>query len=94
MIKIEKTDEVLEYKNFYFANVSRVLYNGVHFGWYYEDKDAGKSWYTIFFDDSIPEDLLKLPEDCHYGEDCIYCHKIEDVEYVCRSISQLKNGLE
>lgn len=87
-ILIETTD-ILEYKNLYFADVSKVVFNGKLFGYKYSDKYAKKEWFTIFFD-SIFECGFALPENCHFGEDCIYCHDINEVNILCSLISKME----
>ena len=90
-----KTDEILEYRNFYFAEVSKIEYNGKHFGYYYEDKCGGeninesKIWYVIFYDMKL-ENEITLPDNSHFGEDCIYCHDIDTVNALCEIISKME----
>lgn len=88
-----KTEEIIEYRNFYFAEVSKIEFNGKLFGYYYEDKcgeaNQPKSWYVIFYSMKL-ENEITLPENCHFGEDCIYCHDIDTVNILCGIISQME----
>ena len=86
-ILIETTD-IVEYKNFYFADVSKVVFNGKLFGYKYSDKSAKKEWFTIFFDSNF-ECGFELPEGAHFGEDCIYCHSFEVANTLCCLISNM-----
>jgi hypothetical protein len=86
-ILIETTD-ILEYKNLYFADVSKVVFNGKLFGYKYSDKPAKEEWFTIFFDSNF-ECCFELPEGALFGEDCIYCHSIEVVNTLCWLISDM-----
>lgn len=86
---IIKTDGIIEYKNFYFAEVSKVLYNNQLFGYYYIDSSNGKNWYVLFYNMKL-EQNINLPENCHFGEDCIYCHDINDVNTLCSLISKME----
>lgn len=92
MIEIKKTDQIIEYKHFCFVEVSKVLYDGILSGWYYEDKSGKKSWYMIFFYGK--EDELYIPDDCSYGEDCIYCHDEETAKELCKTIRESHNAFD
>lgn len=92
MLEIKKTDQIIEYKYFRFAEVSKVLYDGILSGWYYEDKSEKKSWYMIFFYGK--EDEFYIPDNCSYGEDCIYCHDEETANTLCKTIREGHNAFD
>ena len=83
-----KTTDIVEYKNFYFAEVWKVVYNNQLFGYYYIDSSNGKNWYVLFYNMKL-EQNINLPENCHFGEDCIYCHDINEVNILCSLISKM-----
>lgn len=88
--------ETIEYRNFYFADIFVLKYKDRFFGYKYVDADtgiSGKIWYRIIFDQN-KEDQIELPDGCHFGEDCIYCHKYSDAEKVCKSIYNIPELME
>lgn len=89
IVRIEKTEQIYEYRNFYFADVSKILNNDVLVGFKFEDKCAKKVWYMIHFEGN--ENNILLPEGCYFGEDCIYCHSMEQVEQVIKNIYHERN---
>ena len=92
-VKIIPTNEVYEYKNFYFADISKVVFNDQLFGYKYSDHSENKEWFTIFFDSRL-ECGFELPEGSHFGEDCIYCHSIEVANTLCGLISKMSFSKE
>ena len=91
-ILIETTD-IIEYKNFYFAEVSKVVFGNKLFGYKYSDKSIKEEWFTIFFDSKFECDF-EIPEGAHFGEDCIYCHDINEVNILCSLISKMSFSKE
>lgn len=87
--KIIPTGRVYEYKYFCFADVSFVTMNGKLFGYQYEDTSEQRKWLTIFFDSNM-EDGFQLPEESHFGEDCIYCRSAEVAKELCQLISKME----
>ena len=83
-----KTNDFVEYKNFYFAEINKVVFNNQLFGYKYSDKYGKKEWFTLFFDSKFECDFA-LPEGAHFGEDCIYCHSFEVANTLCRLISDM-----
>lgn len=90
-MEIIQTNELLEYKNGYFAKVFRIEHNEKHMGWYYEDTEDRKNWYQFLVDESkhpLCEDIVKELEwhNTCFGEDCIYTHGIYAAEKICEFI--------
>ena len=86
-IEIKKTEKIIEYKNFYFADVYNILIDGKLIGNKMVDKGV-KSWYAIFFD-SKKENEIKLPDGCSFGENVIYAHSIEEVKAIFELIKDI-----
>lgn len=87
-VNLFKTEDIVEYRNFYFAEVSKIEYNGKLFGYFYSDKSNKKEWFVLFYDMKL-ENEINLPENSHFGEDCIYCHDINEVNQLCEIISKM-----
>lgn len=86
---------VLEYKNLHFADIYTIRRGNIAYGYYYEDRCEQKKWYTI----SIPHELhpyfasiVKEQYATHFGEDCIYCHGIYQVDLLIDRLIELKAG--
>lgn len=78
MIELIETKDCIEYKNGYYARVYKIMFKGIHLGWYYEDKEI-KNWYQFFLDEKHHrecEDIVTelSPHITYFGEDCIYTH--------------------
>ena len=87
-VNLIKTENIVEYRNFYFAEVSKIEYNNKLFGYFYSDKSNKKEWFVLFYDMKL-ENEINLPENSHFGEDCIYCHDINEVNQLCEIISKM-----
>ena len=87
-IEIKETGSFLEYKNFHFADVYDMYFNGKLVGQKMVDKGI-KIWYAIFFN-SKNESEIKLPEGCNFGEDVIYTHDIKQVEELLELINNIR----
>ena len=87
-IQIRETDRVLEYKNYFFADIYDIYCDGKLVGQKMVDKGI-KTWYAIFFD-SENESKIKLPEDCNFGENVIYTHNIKQVEAILETINNIR----
>lgn len=85
-IKIVATEKCIEYKNFFFASVSNIYYNGKMCGYkYIADGNDKPEWYQIFCE-TKEENGICLPKDCVFGENCIYAHSVESVKYLLSNI--------
>ena len=85
-IEIKETGRVIEYKNYFFADVYDMYLNGKLVGQKMVDKGI-KIWYAIFFN-SKNESEIKLPEGCNFGEKVIYAHDIKHVEELLELINK------
>ena len=83
-VQIRETGRVLEYKNYFFADVYDVYIDGKLVGNKLNDQGA-KFWYAIFFD-SEKENQIELPEGCNFGENVIYAHNFEQVKTILELI--------
>jgi hypothetical protein len=86
MIEFIDTHNCIEYKNGCFASVSKVMYMGVHMGYYYEDR-GHKNWFQFFLDEKYHQECMDIVEEhapslTNYGEDCIYTHGIYAAEKI------------
>lgn len=91
-ILIHETNNIIEYKNFYFARIAAVVLDGVIYGYRYTDKSTmpeNTVWYAMFFSMKL-EDTIMLPDGCHFGEDCIYAQNIDQVAQLCETISTME----
>ena len=87
-VNLIKTKNIVEYRNFYFAEVSKIEYNSKLFGYFYSDKSSNKEWFVLFYNMELENEII-LPQNCHFGEDCIYCHDINKVNQLCEIISKI-----
>ena len=87
-IEIKETGRVLEYKNYFFADVYDMYFNGKLVGQKMVDKGI-KIWYAIFFNSKY-ESEIKLPEGCNFGENVIYTHDIKQVEELLELINNIR----
>ena len=85
-IEIKETGRVLEYKNYFFADIYDMYFNGKLVGQKMVDKGI-KIWYAIFFKN---ESEIKLPKGCNFGENVIYAHNIEQVEELLELINNIR----
>ena len=85
-IEIKETGSFIEYKNYFFADVHDMYFNGKLVGQKMVDKGI-KIWYAIFFN-SKNESEIKLPEGCNFGENVIYTHDIKQVEELLELINK------
>ena len=86
-VQIRETGRVLEYKNYFFADVYDVYIDGKLVGNKLNDQDV-KLWYAIFFD-SEKENQIELPEGCNFGENVIYAHNFEQVKTILELIRNI-----
>ena len=86
-VQIRETGRVLEYKNYFFADVYDVYIDGKLVGNKLNDQDV-KFWYAIFFD-SEKENQIELPEGCNFGENVIYAHNFEQVKTILELIRNI-----
>ena len=86
-IEIKETGKILEYKNWFFADVYNMCCDGKMIGQKFIDKGI-KIWYTIFFD-SEKENQIELPEGCNFGENVIYAHNFEQVKTILELIRNI-----
>ena len=87
-IEIKETGRIIEYKNYFFADVYDMYLDGKLVGQKMVDKGI-KIWYAIFFN-SKNESEIKLPEGCNFGEDVIYAHNIKQVKEILETISNIR----
>ena len=87
-IEIKETGRFIEYKNFHFADVCDMYFNGKLVGQKMVDKGI-KNWYAIFLN-SKNESEIKLPEGCNFGENVIYTHDIKQVEELLELINNIR----
>ena len=87
-IEIKETGRIIEYKNYFFADVYDMYLDGKLVGQKMVDKGI-KFWYAIFFN-SKNESEIKLPEGCNFGEDVIYAHNIKQVKEILETISNIR----
>jgi hypothetical protein len=87
-IEIKETGSFIEYKNYFFADIYDMYFNGKLVGQKMVDKGI-KIWYAIFFN-SKNESEIKLPEGCNFGEDVIYTHDIKQVEELLELINNIR----
>ena len=85
-IEIKETGMFMEYKNFHFADIYDIYYDGKLVGKKMVDKGI-KIWYAIFFN-SKNESEIKLPKGCNFGENVIYTHNIKQVEELLELINK------
>ena len=87
-IEIKETGRSIEYKNYFFADVYDMYFNGKLVGQKMVDKGI-KIWYAIFFN-SKDESAIKLPKWCNFGENVIYAHNIKQVEELLELINNIR----
>ena len=85
-IEIKETGRFIEYKNYFFADVYDMYFNGKLVGQKMVDKGI-KIWYAIFFN-SKDENAIKLPKGCNFDENVIYAHDIKQVEELFELINK------
>ena len=85
-IEIKETGRVIEYKNYFFADVYDMYYDGELVGQKMVDKGI-KIWYVFFFY-SKNESEINLPKGCNLGENVIYAHNIKQVEELLELINK------
>ena len=87
-IEIKETGRFIEYKNFHFADVYDMYYDGNLVGQKMVDKGI-KIWYAIFFN-SKDESEIKLPKGCNFGENVIYAHNVKQVDELWELINNIR----
>ena len=87
-IEIKETGRVLEYKNYFFADVYDMYFNGKLVGQKMVDKGI-KNWYAIFLN-SKNESEIKLPKGCNFGENVIYAHNVKQVDELLELINNIR----
>jgi hypothetical protein len=90
MIEFIDTHDCIEYKNGCFATVFKVMYMGVHMGYYYNDR-GHKNWFQFFLDESKHNECIDIveeyaPHTTHFGEDCIYTHGIYSAQNIAEEL--------
>ena len=87
-IEIKETGRSIEYKNYFFADVYDMYFNGKLVGQKMVDKGI-KNWYAIFFNNKN-ESEIKLPEGCNFGENVIYAHNVKQVQEPLELINNIR----
>lgn len=74
---ILKPVDFIEYRNHYIAEVYKVMINGEHLGYMYNDKYLSKTWFDVF--SPLAPNAPDI-DGLSGSENGYYCHTIDEVK--------------